>query len=97
MSFKHPMGRRSADGPSPSDEDTRVEAAILTLLLDEYPAQITIPELSLALNNGGGGFDCEDAVERGVRELVGAGLLHCQGAFVQPARPLLYLQRLELS
>jgi hypothetical protein len=64
-------------------------------LLDEYPDhQLTILEVSLALNAGETDFDSEDAVERAIRELVGAGLLHCSGGFVLPTRAALYCWRL---
>lgn len=40
-------------------------------------------------------FNSEDAVERAIRELDGAGLLSCQGGYVQPTRAALYYERLE--
>jgi hypothetical protein len=92
----------SCDNPTdcaernPTAEDTKAERAVLVFLLDEHPSQLTIPELSLALNAAEGGFAASDAVERAVRELVGAGLLRCQGAFVLPTRAALYVERLVL-
>jgi hypothetical protein len=77
-------------------DDTKAERAVLAFLLDEYPVQLTIPELSLALNAAQGDFAANDAVERAVRELVGAGLVRCQGAFVVPTRATLYVERLAL-
>jgi hypothetical protein len=41
------------------------------------------------MNAGSADFGREDAVERAVRELVGAGLLHCQCGFVLPTRAAL--------
>jgi hypothetical protein len=67
---------------------------VLAFLLEEHPAQLTIPELSLALN-AHPDFESDDAVERAVRELVGAGLLYCHGRFVLPTRAALYFARLE--
>lgn len=81
---------------NPSGEDLKAERAVLALLLGEHPSHLTIPELSLALNAAEGGFAANDAVERAVRELVGAGLLRCQGAFVVPTRATLYVERLAL-
>jgi hypothetical protein len=43
----------------------------------------------------GGGADSGDAVERAIRELVGAGLLRCEGGYVVPTRAALYFHRLE--
>jgi len=79
----------------PGDEDRHVEWAVLGYLLDEYPDRFTILELSLAMNAGEADFGSEDAVERAVRELVGAGLLHCCCGFVLPTRAALYYWRLE--
>ena len=81
--------------PSPGAEDAKAERVVLAFLLEEHPSQLTIPELSRALNAESGGFDSEDAVERAVRELVSAGLLHCQGGFVLPTRAALYFERLQ--
>ncbi len=41
------------------------------------------------------GFGSEDAVERAIIKLVGAGLLHCCGGFVLPTRAALYFWALE--
>lgn len=81
----------------PSGEDAKTERAVLGFLLDEHPAQLTIPELSQALNADPGGFETDDAVERAVRELDGAGLMHCRGGFVAPTRAARYFARLELD
>jgi hypothetical protein len=91
MADENPMGREHCDPPA---EDAKAERTVLAFLLDEHPSQLTIPELSLALNAHPGGFESEDAVERAVRELVGAGLLRCQGRFVLPTRAALYVERL---
>ncbi len=80
----------------PAAEDAKAERAVLAFLLEEHPSQLTIPELSLALNAAQDRFAANDAVERAVRELVGAGLLRCQGAFVVPTRAMLYVERLAL-
>jgi hypothetical protein len=91
MADENPMGREHCD---PAAEDAKAERTVLAFLLDEHPSQLTIPELSLALNAHPGGFESEDAVERAVRELVGAGLLHCQHGFVLPTRAALYFDAL---
>jgi hypothetical protein len=72
-----------------------MESAVLVLVLNQHPTQLTFSELSLALGGDSGDFDSRDAVERAVRELVGGGLLHRQGAFVLPTRAALYFDRLE--
>ncbi len=79
----------------PAAEDRKVERAALDWLLDAYPDRLTILELSLAMNAGEVDLGREDAVERAVRELVGAGLLHCCCGQVLPTRAALYYRRLE--
>ena len=85
------------DPACPSAEDAKVERVVLAFLLDEHPSQLTIPELSRALNDDPGDFSSDDAVKRAVRELVGAGLLRCHGASVLPTRAALYFARLEMD
>lgn len=79
---------------APDTQDAKVEHAVLGFLLHEHPDRLTIPEVSRAMNRFSD-FNSEDAVERAIRELVGAGLLRCQGAYVQPTRAALYYERLE--
>jgi hypothetical protein len=81
--------------PTPAEEDGQVETALLAFVLDEHPDRLTVDELSLALGGASPDFDRRDAIERAVRELVRAGLLHHDGAFVLPSRPALYFHRLE--
>lgn len=81
----------------PSDEDRKTEAAVLSLLLDEHPARLTGEELVLVLHADPDRPNPEDAAERAVRELVGAGLLHRDGRFLAPSRAALYFSRLELG
>lgn len=89
MATEHPTG-----GGEPDTQDAKVEHAVLGFLLHEHPDRLTIPEVSRAMNSFSD-FNSEDAVERAIRELVGAGLLRCQGAYVQPTRAALYFARLE--
>jgi hypothetical protein len=94
MADANPTDCAERDLCRPGAEDTKVERIVLAFLLEEHPSQLTIPELSLALN-ADPGFDSDDAVERAVRELVGAGLLRCGEGFVLPTRPALYFACLE--
>ena len=94
MSDANPTDRER-DPATPAEADRKVEWAVLAFLLDEHPNQLTIAEVSWALNRGAQEFEREDAVERAVRELVGAGLLHCESGFVLPTRAALYFWRLE--
>jgi hypothetical protein len=83
------------DSASPAEADRKTEAAVLAFLLDEHPNRLTVPEISWAMNPRGPEFAEGDAVERAVRELVGAGLLQHEGGYVQPTRAALYCHRLE--
>jgi hypothetical protein len=79
-------------------EDKRVESAVLGFVLDQHPAHLSIPELSLAINRGSfGRFSTDDAVERAVGELVGAGLLHLGAGLLSPTRAALYFSGLEVG
>ena len=97
MATDNPMDRGLPDPGSPAAEDHKTERAALALVLDGHPDHLTIPEISRAMNERPGDFSSEDAVERAIRELVGAGLLHLSGGLVSPTRAALYLERLEMS
>lgn len=78
----------------PADQDAQAEHAVLAFLLDKHPAQLTIPEVSRALNAVPDSFSTFDSVERAIRELDGAGLVHCDDGFAIPTRAALYFARL---
>jgi hypothetical protein len=65
-----------------------VERAVLGLVLDAHPESLTIPEIARQI--GG------DAVESAVRDLVGVGLLDCEGVLIRPTAAALHFERLEL-
>jgi len=95
MATDNPTDRESGDPASPAEEDARAEGAVLAFILDEHPDHLTLLELSRVLNDGPSDFARKDAVERAIRELVGGGLLHCQGGLVIPTHAALYFERLE--
>ena len=95
MADSNPTDRAERDPAGPAAQDAKAERAVLAFLIDEHPNQLTVVEVSWALNNGPAEFDAEDAVERAVRELVGVGLLRCSDGFVLPTRAALYFARLE--
>lgn len=71
------------------DEDDRCEAAALRLVLDLYPAALTLDELNRELTGGGSrDFSELDATRRAIRDLAGSGLLHRPGEdeTVRPTR-----------
>jgi hypothetical protein len=95
MADPNPRDRAQRDPAGPAAQDAKAERAVLAFLINEHPNQLTIAEVSWALNRGPVEFEAEDAVERAVRELVGAGLLCCSEGFVLPTRAALYFARLE--
>jgi hypothetical protein len=93
-----PMDCRQSISPLPcSAEDARAQSAVLSVLLGEYPAQLTTSELSRQLVEDPDDFGQRDAVDRAVRDLAGIGLVHRQGSFVLPSRIALYCERLDLA
>jgi hypothetical protein len=95
MAKRNPTDRGQRGPFAPDPKDKKVERAVLAFLIYRYPERLTIPELSRVLNEENGGFDSEDAVERAVCELVGAGLLECRAKFVVPTRAALYFDSLD--
>lgn len=83
---------RGCNPLSTEQEDSRAQRAVLDLVLSEHPAQFTVFELAREINVGEG-----DAVERAVVDLVGAGVLRCEGASVLPTRAALHFARLEVA
>jgi hypothetical protein len=95
MSCSQPMDRGAVGLPDFAAQDAEDQRVVLAFVLEEHPAQLTIPEVAQALYAHPGDSKSDDAVERAIRDLVGGGLLHCNGRFVLPTRAALYLSRLE--
>ncbi len=70
-------------------QDQPIQRAVLSLALDAHPKSLTIPDLAAEIDQG-------DAVERACRDLVGVGLLDCEGISIQPSAAALHFERLEL-
>jgi hypothetical protein len=94
MPCDHPTDCAERGPVLPVAKDAQAEQAVLAFLLDEHPAQLTIAEVSRALNAVPDSFSSFDAVERAIRELDGAGLVHCREGFAIPTRAALYFARL---
>lgn len=76
--------------PPTESDDASAQRAVLAFVLDQHPATLTICEISREI-----GSDEGDEAERAIRDLVGAGLLRCEGASVLPTRAALHADRLE--
>lgn len=68
------------------DEDLTVEAAVLQLVLDAFPARVTESEIVRELGENEPSFEERDAIERAVRDLMGIGLVHGHDDCVTPTR-----------
>jgi len=75
-------------------EDESVESAVLQQLLDLHPARLTLEELARECGARRSDFAAQDAVERAVRDLTAAGLLHQGEEFVAPTRAALRFNEL---
>jgi hypothetical protein len=77
-----------------AEEDAAVEGAVLRQLLAHHPAQIVFDELLREIAADPEDFAQRDAVERAVRDLAAAGLLHRRDEFVIPSRAALRFDEL---
>ena len=73
---------------STAEEDAALESALLQQVLSLHPTTVTIEELARELDESG------DALERAVRDLAAAGLLHRSDVFVLPSRAALRFDEL---
>jgi len=87
------MGERD-DNRTTETEDSATESAVLQQVLDLHPTQVTLEELVREIGGQSAGFAERDAVERAVRDLGGAGLLHHRGDFVLASRAALRFSQL---
>lgn len=76
-------------------EDHRDQRIVLMHVLDLWPERLTIPDLVREITAGAPAYDEGDAIERAVRDLTGAGLLHCAGGLVEPTRAAVHFWTLE--
>jgi hypothetical protein len=81
--------------PTNARKDAAIQSAVLALLLDQHPTQLTLAELAREVAADPGDFAQRDAIARAVRDLVGVGLLHRHGDFAIPTRAAVHFDRLE--
>lgn len=79
----------TGESATTGEQDAAIEAAVLRQLLDLHPTQVTLAELIRELAGPEADFAARDAIERAVRDLSGAGLLHRSREFVVPSRAAL--------
>ncbi len=78
----------------PVKEDATLEAAVLRQLLALHPIQLTLGEIVREIAGDREEFALGDGVERAVRDLAAAGLLHRSGEVVLPSRAALRFDEL---
>jgi len=82
------------DSWTPAAEDAATESAVLQRVLDFHPVLVTLAELIREIDGESADFAERDAIERAVRDLTGAGLLHRHDTFVIPTRAALRFSEL---
>lgn len=82
------------DTRTSAGQDAATESAVLQHVLALHPAQVTVAELAREVGGAPGEFAGRDAIERAVRDLSGAGLLHRHDCFVLPTRAALRFDEL---
>jgi hypothetical protein len=75
-------------------EDEDFESVVLQRLLDLHPTRLTVSELTRELGGERIDFAERDALERAIRDLAAAGLLHQSEDFVIPTRAALRFSEL---
>lgn len=82
------------DSWSTREGDIATESAVLQLVLDLHPVLLTVAEVVREVAGEEPGFAERDSVERAVRDLSGAGLLHRKDEFAIPTRAALRFSEL---
>jgi hypothetical protein len=97
MAEKNPTDSAACCLNTYAAEEAEAQRVVLSFLLDVHPARLKVFELCRALYAHPNDFKSKDAVERALRELNGAGLVHCDGGYAVPSRAALYFARLEMD
>jgi hypothetical protein len=79
---------------TPAAEDAATESAILRQVLELHPVLVTATELTRELGGESPDFADQDAIERAIRDLAGAGLLRHHGDLLMPTRAALRFSEL---
>ncbi|HMI81518.1 MAG TPA: hypothetical protein VK480_06995 [Solirubrobacterales bacterium] len=90
-----PSGARDEHATTTADQDDRDQAAVLREVLFIYPEVLTLDELARHMAFASEVFGWRDRIERAVRDLAGAGLMHQVGPLVLPTRTAVVFARLE--
>jgi len=90
MAKSNPTGDRDSTAPrSTQAEDDHDQAAVLVYVLALHPTHLSVPDLVREVSAGATEFAESDRIERAIRDLVGAGLLHSAPGLVTPTHAAL--------
>ena len=89
-----PLGRRRQRPPANPATEDEVQIEVLALVLREHPALLSFPLLADCLFENRGDFEAGYSLARAVRDLNVAGVLHSNGLFVMPSKPVMHLAHL---
>jgi hypothetical protein len=89
-----PSGAQDGCATTTVDQDDRDQAAVLREVLFIYPEVLTLDELARQMAFASDGFGQRDRIERAVRDLERAGLMHQVGPLVLPTRTAVVFARL---
>jgi hypothetical protein len=90
-----PSGADDERATTTPDQDVHDQAAVLSEVLSIYPEPIALPELIREMTVASTAFNERDRIERAVRDLTAAGLLHRRDDdLVMPTRPAAIFYRL---
>jgi hypothetical protein len=89
-----PSGAIEERATTTAELDDRDQAAVLREILFIYPEVLTLDELARQMTFVSDAFGRRDRIERAVRDLTGAGLLHQVGPLVLPTRTAVVFNRL---
>lgn len=85
---------RGDDSWTTRQGDVATESALMQLLLDLHPTLLTVGEIVREIAGEDPAFAERDSIERAVRDLSGAGLLHYKEEFAIPTRAALRFNEL---
>lgn len=89
-----PSGADDERATTTAVQDDRDQAAVLREVLFIYPEVLTLDELARQMAFASDAFSRRDRIERAVRDLAGAGLMHQVGPLVLPTRTAVVFARL---
>lgn len=85
---------RGDDSWTTRDGDVATESVVLQLVLNLHPTLLTVGEVVREIAGEDPAFAERDSIERAVRDLSGAGLLHHKEEFAIPTRAALRFSEL---